>query len=144
MWENIPYYAPMQHRLPLVPDRIVPRDLVAALIAAAAALALIAGDQATVARLLVVSPAAEETVFRAGLQETLLRHPAAAPLANLSTALVFAAAHLVLRPGLAAALTVLPALACGALYARWRRLAPCIALHSLFNAVWLLGPMRAG
>lgn len=143
MWENIPYYAPMQHRLPLVPDRIVPRDFVAALIAAAAALALIAGDQATVARLLVVSPAAEETVFRAGLQETLLRN-AAAPLANLSTALVFAAAHLVLRPGLAAALTVLPALACGALYARWRRLAPCIALHSLFNAVWLLGPMRAG
>lgn len=107
----------------------------------AAALLLIAGGQPTLATLLILAPAAEEIVFRLGLQETLLRHagtPAAARSANALTALAFAAAHLALRPGAWAALTVLPALACGHLYQRRRRVAPCIALHSIFNAGWLL------
>lgn len=129
---------------PLLPSHRAPaRAGAALLLAAAAALALIANDQAALARLLILAPAAEETVFRAGLQEALQRHAVTAPLANASTAFAFAAAHIVLQPGLAAALTLLPALACGALYARCRRIAPCIALHSLFNAIWLLGPMRA-
>ena len=93
--------------------------------------------------LVLVAPALEETVFRAGLQEELLRnarlHAAAgALLANVLTALAFAAVHLAVQPGLLAGLTVLPALCIGAIYQRQRRLAPCIALHAFFNALWLL------
>jgi membrane protease YdiL (CAAX protease family) len=131
------------HRKPLSLSRVAaPGELVALWIAAAGALALIASDQAAIARLLVLSPVAEETIFRAGLQESLHRSALAPTLANAAAALAFAAAHVALRPGLAAALTLLPALACGALYARCRRVAPCIALHSLFNAIWLLGAAR--
>ena len=91
------------------------------------------------ALLLLAAPVLEETVFRAGLQETLLRRlsPGTAA-ANALTALAFMAAHLALRPSGLSALTVVPALALGALYQRRRRLAPCIALHALFNAIWLL------
>lgn len=141
MWENIPYYVRMDSK-PLLPSDRAAAAACAALLALGA-LALIAGGQADAARLLVFAPAAEEIVFRAGLQEALQRAALGAPLAVAATALVFAAAHVALRPGLAAALTLLPALACGALYARSRRVAPCIALHSLFNAVWLLATTRA-
>ena len=93
--------------------------------------------------LVLVAPVLEETVFRAGLQEELLRNArlraaAGAFSANVFAALAFAAAHLALQPGLLAGLTVLPALFIGAVYQRQRRLAPCIALHAFFNAVWLL------
>ena len=96
--------------------------------------------------LLLIAPVAEEVVFRSGLQETLLqrlngRRPAGALAANVLTAVAFAGVHLALRPGLLAGLTVLPALLVGWAYQRQRRLAPCIALHALFNAMWLL---RAG
>lgn len=93
--------------------------------------------------LVLVAPVLEEIVFRAGLQEELLRNArlraaAGAFSANVFTAAAFAAVHLALQPGLLAGLTVLPALLIGALYQRQRRLAPCIALHAFFNAVWLL------
>ena len=107
-------------------------------------IALVAAGQEAAATLLILAPTAEEIVFRAGLQEALLRRAGTARFSNAATALVFAAAHLALRPGIAAALTLLPALACGALYARCRHVAPCIALHSLFNAIWLLGAARIG
>jgi Type II CAAX prenyl endopeptidase Rce1-like len=92
--------------------------------------------------MLLIAPVLEEIVFRAGLQEELLRRAelrgeTGALSANVLTALIFGAAHLALRPGLLAALTVLPALLVGLVYQRWRRVAPCVALHSLFNAVWL-------
>jgi membrane protease YdiL (CAAX protease family) len=93
--------------------------------------------------LVLVAPVLEEIVFRAGLQEELLRNArlraaAGAFSANVFTAMAFAAVHLALQPGFLAGLTVLPALLIGALYQRQRRLAPCIALHAFFNAVWLL------
>jgi hypothetical protein len=90
--------------------------------------------------LLVLAPLLEETLFRAGLQEELLRRWGArhATAAGGCTALAFAAAHLAVRPCALAALTFLPALAIGVVYARTRRLAPCIALHAAANAVWLL------
>jgi membrane protease YdiL (CAAX protease family) len=93
--------------------------------------------------LLVIAPVLEEIVFRAGLQEELLRNTrlrtAMDPvLANVLTALAFAAAHLALRPSLLAGLTVLPALLIGVVYQRQRRVAPCVALHALCNATWLL------
>lgn len=98
---------------------------------------------APVAVLLVFAPVAEELVFRGGLQETLLRRlngrfAAGALIANVLTALAFAAAHVALNPGVLAVLTVLPALCVGWVYQQQRRLAPCIALHALFNATWLL------
>lgn len=105
---------------------------------AGGALLLIASGQPALATLLILAPLAEEIVFRAGLQEALLRHAVSAWIANALTALAFAAAHLALRPGAAAALTVLPALACGYLYEQRRQVAPCVALHSLFNVIWLL------
>jgi membrane protease YdiL (CAAX protease family) len=96
--------------------------------------------------MLLIAPVLEEIVFRAGLQEELLRHaaragaidPMGALTVNVLTALAFAAAHMAVRPSLLAALTVLPALLVGLAYQRWRRLAPCIALHAVFNAIWLL------
>ena len=93
--------------------------------------------------LLLIAPVLEEIVLRAGLQEALLRHPAwrgatGAATANLACALAFAAAHWLLRPSAFAALTLLPALWLGWLYQQNRRVAPCIALHSAMNAVWLL------
>lgn len=85
-----------------------------------------------------VAPVLEEIIFRSGLQASLQARAAGRPgLCNLLTAVVFAAAHVVVRPGALAALTVLPALAIGAIYARRRRLGPCIALHAAFNLFWL-------
>jgi membrane protease YdiL (CAAX protease family) len=93
--------------------------------------------------MVLVAPVLEEIVFRAGLQEELLRNvrlraAMGALSANVLTALAFAAAHVALQPGLLAGLTVVPALFIGALYQRQRRLAPCIALHALFNVIWLV------
>ncbi|MEP7297086.1 MAG: JDVT-CTERM system glutamic-type intramembrane protease [Burkholderiales bacterium] len=91
--------------------------------------------------LLVIAPLLEETVFRAGLHEALLRrwgHSAGSVLViNLAVGLAFAFAHLVVRGGGLAALTLLPALVIGFIYQRQRRLAPCIVMHALFNGVWL-------
>ncbi len=91
--------------------------------------------------LLVGAPLAEEVIFRRGLQETLLRRLPGSRhgWANLLTGLVFAGAHVVVRPGWTAAATLLPALALGLLYGRTRRLLPCVFWHALFNlagAVW--------
>jgi membrane protease YdiL (CAAX protease family) len=86
------------------------------------------------------APVLEELVFRAGLQAWLMARLEAdrrgAALANLLTALAFASAHIAVRPGLLAALTLLPALVVGALYQRTRRVRHCVALHTLFNALW--------
>ncbi|MCX8004721.1 MAG: CPBP family glutamic-type intramembrane protease, partial [Burkholderiaceae bacterium] len=57
--------------------------------------------------------------------------------ANAVTALAFGAAHLLYAPPAHAAAVIAPALALGFVYERTRSLAPCIALHALFNAVWL-------
>lgn len=120
--------------------------LYAAPLAALAALAGAAWLPAPLLTLLVIAPVAEELVFRGAVQETLLRHlnrrPVAGALAaNVLTALAIAAVHAALRPDMLAWLTLLPSLLVGWVYQRQRRLAPCIALHALFNAAWLL---RAG
>jgi membrane protease YdiL (CAAX protease family) len=60
-------------------------------------------------------------------------------LTNALTASAFAAVHVFATSELLAALTFLPALAIGALYQRHRQLLPCVALHALFNGLWLLG-----
>ena len=93
-------------------------------------------DAVAVGLALGLAPALEETVFRAGLQELLLRRGAPAALSVLLTAAAFAAAHALWRPGPWAWATGGPALLLGGVYLRTRRLGPCIALHALFNALW--------
>ena len=87
--------------------------------------------------LLAVAPVIEEVVFRAGLQEALLRRPGLRAWATPLTALAFALAHLPAHGALWAMATAGPALLVGAVYARTRRLAPCVALHAGMNGAWL-------
>lgn len=117
--------------------------VVAALPLLVVALLAVAPAAAHWALLLVFAPVVEELVFRAGLQQALLhrlvRWRAGALVANLVTALAFAAAHFALHPGGLAALTLLPALLVGGVYQRRRKVAPCVVLHAVFNTIWLLG-----
>jgi membrane protease YdiL (CAAX protease family) len=87
--------------------------------------------------LLLLAPAAEEIVFRAGLHEALLRCAVNPVLANTVVAVAFAVAHMATRPMPAAAAVILPALAVGWAYQRTRRVAPCIALHAAMNSIWI-------
>lgn len=88
--------------------------------------------------LLVSMPIAEELIFRAGLQEALLRRGLRPLTSSVLTALAFGAAHAVLRsPWLG--LAVLPAsFLLSAVYLRWRRVGPCVAAHAAMNLAWLL------
>lgn len=86
---------------------------------------------------LLLGPWAEEVVFRWGLQRTLSRR--VTPLmANVATALAFAACHALLQPSLMSWLTLLPALVLGTVFQRTGRLMPCVALHALANLMWHL------
>jgi membrane protease YdiL (CAAX protease family) len=88
--------------------------------------------------LLVLAPLLEETVFRAGLQEALLRHWRRRPcLANAMSAAAFGLAHAAVRADAAALAAALPALLIGAVYQRTGRLRYCIVLHAAMNAAWL-------
>jgi membrane protease YdiL (CAAX protease family) len=115
---------------------------IAAPVLGAAALALApSGWQAFT--LLLLSPVAEEIVFRAGMQEELLRRRVQPWLATLATALAFVAAHALVRDaGLAILWLALPAFALGIAYDRWRSLPLCIALHAAMNALWWAGGSR--
>jgi membrane protease YdiL (CAAX protease family) len=91
--------------------------------------------------LVVLAPVLEETVFRAGVHESLLRtlgqRAERLVIANVLTALLFAAGHVINRGDAQSLLTFFPALVIGAAYQRHRQLAPCIAMHAFFNVVWL-------
>lgn len=83
-------------------------------------------------------PLLEEAVFRAGLQEALLRHGLRPGWANGCTALCFTACHVLLRgAGWASWAVVVPAWLLGVVYGRSRRLRGCVALHALMNAGWI-------
>ena len=88
--------------------------------------------------LLVVSPLLEEAVFRAGLQEWLLRRGASLRKANVSTALAFGALHAIVRLQWGAFAVALPALLIGHVYGRWRLLRWCVLIHAAMNGAWLL------
>jgi membrane protease YdiL (CAAX protease family) len=115
--------------------------------AMAAALLLMPGhrDAWTVLLLVAIAPLLEETVFRAGLQESLLRrgmHPLAT---NLLCAAAFGLLHGMTRSWLLAAWVIPPALLLGAVYARKRSLGLVVALHAAMNFVWLsAGPSWTG
>ncbi|MBW8759494.1 MAG: JDVT-CTERM system CAAX-type protease [Burkholderiales bacterium] len=91
-----------------------------------------------VAVLVVLSPVIEECVFRAGLQEWLLRHGIAQRGANLTTAVAFGVLHAIARLQWAAFAVALPALLIGELYGRRRLLRWCVLCHAAMNGAWLL------
>jgi len=97
-----------------------------------------------VAVLVVLSPLLEECVFRAGLQEWLLRHGQTTQRANVSTALAFGALHAVARLQWAAFAVALPALLLGGLYGRSRLLRWCVLGHAAMNGAWLLVRSMSG
>lgn len=86
--------------------------------------------------LLLAAPVLEESLFRAGLHEALLRHSVVVWLANAVTATAFGLTHVAVQGDWTAFVVVLPALAIGLVYSRWRRLRWCVALHALMNAAW--------
>ena len=115
----------------------------------ALALALATRPDASPARLAVLllwAPWLEEIVFRRGLQQGLQDRlgpgPVAAGAAMGLTAIAFTAAHLLFNPAPWAAWTLLPALALGGLYRATGRVGPCVALHALFNLIWIAATAR--
>lgn len=95
--------------------------------------------------LLVIAPALEEVVFRAGLQEWLLQQHIQPLITTVLGAVAFALMHGLTRSWLLAAWVFVPALVLGALYARKRSLGPVVVLHSAMNLVWLwVGPAWIG
>jgi len=93
--------------------------------------------------MLVAAPVLEEIVFRAGVQDGLVRWVSDRPVAGLSranllTAVVFALLHLWRHPPLWALATAMPSLIFGFFYERHRHLAAPIGLHSVYNATYLL------
>lgn len=95
---------------------------------------------------LLAAAVLEEIVFRAGIQDLLLRwsrrhgggpRRASCSAANLVTALLFAAAHGLARSWPLAAAALPAALALGWLYERTQRLWPCMLLHAVMNIAWL-------
>lgn len=92
--------------------------------------------------LVAVYPILEELVFRGLIQGELLRRlpqrRGPLTLANVITSLVFAAAHLLLRPSWFAAGTFPVSLVFGYFRERTGGLAAPMALHMFYNAGFLL------
>ncbi len=97
-----------------------------------------AGQVAPLLSLLLIAPVTEELVFRAGLQEQLLRLGCGAWLALTVTAAVFALLHGLTRSDPQALAVFGPALLIGWFYPRRHGLELCIALHGAMNLAWWL------
>lgn len=100
-------------------------------------------ERQLVLKLLLLAPLIEEVFFRAVVHASLLRRFAHwrsthFSAANLATAILFGALHLVYAPAPHAIAVVLPALAIGWVFERWRSVVACVALHAAFNGIWLL------
>lgn len=92
--------------------------------------------------LLAVMAAAEEAVFRLGLQDWLEGRLGArlgpVTAANAAASAVFALAHLPWHPPLWALAAFFPSLVLGALWTRHRRLAPCAIAHFAYNLLYFM------
>jgi membrane protease YdiL (CAAX protease family) len=107
------------------------------------------GDVGPTLWLLCGAPLVEELVFRAGLQDALARrwsrHARKGSLSAIVVAsCAFALSHMVASQGLVGALTLLPSLAIGAVFAIDGRLRSAVLLHAGFNALGLLAAVPAG
>jgi membrane protease YdiL (CAAX protease family) len=90
--------------------------------------------------LLLIAPLLEEAVFRAGLQEQLMRWRLRPWLCVLWTAVAFAIAHMLVRQQWEAAMLVAPGMLLGVVYHYTRSVLGCAALHAGMNALWLMTP----
>ena len=88
--------------------------------------------------MLVIAPVLEEWVFRAGLQEWLIRRAWRVPVVIAVSAAAFAAAHAWVYPGWTWLLLLMPGAALALLYQRTRSVCWCIGAHSAMNGVWWL------
>lgn len=97
--------------------------------------------------LLLIAPVAEETVFRLGLQQALLKrsklHWGALSLANAVVALAFAALHALHQGSVWMLLTIAPALLLGWLWElSGGRLRLPVLFHAWFNLCLVLASCR--
>jgi len=111
----------------------------ALLTAATAALCLASPSAQHAWVLLVLAPLFEESIFRAGVQDWLSRAARGRWPAIVGTALLFAAAHVLVSGDWIRAAVAVPALAVGVVYARTGRVRDCVVLHAAMNALWLGG-----
>jgi membrane protease YdiL (CAAX protease family) len=119
-----------------IPQRML--FVVAGVLMCVAALVAAGQGQPRLAVMLVLAPLLEEAVFRAGLQEVLLRRWHGLPLlVNAVTAAAFSLAHVIVRGDAAAFAVVLPALLIGAIYQRTRSVTICAAVHAAMNGLWV-------
>ena len=120
-------------------QRSVPQHALVALLVLACAItvALQTASPARAVMLLAIAPWLEEAVFRAGLQERLLRSGRRPWLCIVLTALIFAVAHMLARQQWSAITFMLPAVAIGAIYQRTRSVTACAVAHAAMNGLWL-------
>lgn len=90
--------------------------------------------------LLVLAPLLEETVWRAGLHEALLRRGVRPGAAVVAVALAFAGTHLLWWGSALALAVAVPALLIGVAYQHTRRVRVCVLLHAALNVAWWLAP----
>jgi membrane protease YdiL (CAAX protease family) len=101
---------------------------------AAASLGAVAAAGAWREALLVAAP--EELLFRGAVQGELRARTGRPVVALVVAALAFAAAHLVLSPSPASALTFLPGCLFGWLRLRSGSAWPAVAAHAVANVAW--------
>ena len=99
---------------------------------------MVPGDQWRLIVLLLIAPVTEEIVFRWGLHEALLRRLRTRHLANMGVGLVFAGAHALTQHAWSGLAVLVPALIVGAVYDWSRKLLPCVLLHAVMNACWVI------
>lgn len=90
------------------------------------------------AALLLLSPLAEELLFRDGLQRALVQRGVDAVLAAIASALAFALLHGVARGAGLGLAVFAPGLATALLYRHTGRVMPCVLLHAAMNLSWIV------
>ncbi|MEZ9697728.1 JDVT-CTERM system glutamic-type intramembrane protease [Vibrio sp. 10N.261.46.E12] len=94
--------------------------------------------------ILLVYPVLEEVSFRGGIHDFLLKQKLlnnqyyGVSVSNVVTSCLFASFHLMQHPPLFAALTFIPSVILGHFKERYGSLLVPIALHCLFNAIFLM------
>lgn len=94
--------------------------------------ALVDHSAASLFRLLLLAPLLEEWIVRAGLQEWLMRRNGHAAVVLGAPALAFGLLHAA-SGWLAMVAVLLPGLAFGLVYRRWRDWRLCALVHTLCN-----------
>ncbi len=126
---------PLAMRTDVASDRLMCVAIGAAVVVMA--VGVIASKPHAALVLVGLAPVLEELLFRAGLQESLLRRGLRPLAANLGATLAFALLHGMSRSWPLALAVVLPSLLLGRLYQSNRRLLPVVGLHAVMNLLWV-------